>query len=447
MGSQLRALFAAIGVATVVLGLGAVLAEVQARGTVTAAAAKAADAAMAVAAGRMRAQGPIEADRSALWAGGQRLDDAALAEGTGFEVRLSTGTDACLAPDADRVVFERGGVVSDIGVDGTLPYVERCEGVRDRHDQLIGMIAVRSPAADWLGSPWSLRAWLWGAIALALAPVGAAAAAMALAGPPPDADAHARAEAAAAELRAQVDALETECAVEREAHAIALDRDHAKAAFLARLALGLAARVEALQDQASDGDAGADGLVDGLAALRVALGDVVDLTRLEAGHVSLAHAPFEVRPLVAALADDARHAVGLGGNTLDWAVADDVGAMVGDAERVRQILANLVSNAAKYTRGGAITVTAAAAPVTEGDAVRFEVRDTGAGMSPEQLGAIFGSLHPLEHSAEAAASTGLGLGLPLVKALVERMGGGVTAASGVGEGTTFTVVLPRAARE
>ncbi|MDE3077206.1 MAG: HAMP domain-containing histidine kinase, partial [Chloroflexota bacterium] len=107
-----------------------------------------------------------------------------------------------------------------------------------------------------------------------------------------------------------------------------------------------------------------------------------------------------------------------------------------DTERLQQVLSNLLSNAVRHTPPGGVVVAAAA---IEGDLVRLDVRDTGAGIFPEDLPRIF---EPFYQGREADGRDGAGLGLAVARELVEGMGGTVQAESVVGEGSCFTVRLP-----
>jgi signal transduction histidine kinase len=105
-----------------------------------------------------------------------------------------------------------------------------------------------------------------------------------------------------------------------------------------------------------------------------------------------------------------------------------------DPIRVRQVIANLVSNALRHTpAGGSVVVRVAAAPTR---AIQIEVRDTGAGMTPVEVAHAFDRFH------KGPGSRGSGLGLTIAKNLVAAHGGEIHAASEVGKGTTVTVTLP-----
>ena len=118
----------------------------------------------------------------------------------------------------------------------------------------------------------------------------------------------------------------------------------------------------------------------------------------------------------------------------------DLGALNTDATKVRQVLLNLLSNSAKFTERGTITLTAMARP--DGTTLTFSVRDTGIGMTPEQLGRLF------EEFSQAEAGTyrhfgGTGLGLALSRQLARILGGDISVDSTPGVGSTFTFTVPR----
>jgi signal transduction histidine kinase len=109
----------------------------------------------------------------------------------------------------------------------------------------------------------------------------------------------------------------------------------------------------------------------------------------------------------------------------------------GDPQRLYQVVSNLVSNAIKYTQaGGEVTVTVR----DQEEQIRLDVRDTGPGISPEAQARIFERFY--RAPSVAADDRGTGLGLALVKSIVEQHGGRVWVASVVGQGSTFSVSLP-----
>ena len=167
------------------------------------------------------------------------------------------------------------------------------------------------------------------------------------------------------------------------------------------------------------------------------INDVLDLSGLESGELRLhLHAVDlgallrEAVPLVESMA--AQHGV-----AVDVGIAE--GAVRADPTRLRQVLINLLSNAIKYNRrGGRVFVQTRHA----GASVVLRVRDTGRGLTPAQLANLFEPFN--RFGAESEGIEGTGIGLTIVKALVEGMGGNVAVASTPGEGTVFDVTLPLA---
>ena len=174
-------------------------------------------------------------------------------------------------------------------------------------------------------------------------------------------------------------------------------------------------------------------------ALLALVDDVLDLSRIEAGKLTLRHTPFDLRALVGEAVD------------LMAAIARDKPIMldcllppglpervVGDPVRLRQLLVNLLNNAVKFTDRGRVDVEVSPLGLDAAGALRlrFEVRDTGIGIAPEHLESVFDAF------TQADASTtrrhgGSGLGLAIAKELVDLMGGELGVDSRVGQGSTF----------
>jgi signal transduction histidine kinase len=169
--------------------------------------------------------------------------------------------------------------------------------------------------------------------------------------------------------------------------------------------------------------------------------DLMEVSRITRGKIELHMGPV----LLDAVIDDAvelsRPLFERAGHTLTVDVAGDPLVVRGDAVRLTQVFSNLMNNAAKYTpAGGRVTVTAR----QEGRQAVVAVSDTGTGLEPEMLKSIFDMFVQVSGTAREAQG-GLGIGLTLVKSLVELQGGTVDAASeGLGRGATFTVRLPLA---
>ena len=167
------------------------------------------------------------------------------------------------------------------------------------------------------------------------------------------------------------------------------------------------------------------------------INDVLDLSKIEAGKMTLFIEEIEPRRLVDDVTATITPLVKRNGNQLHIELADNLGMLHADETKVRQTLFNLLSNACKFTENGAITLRA----WRLGERFFFEVADTGIGMSPEQLSNVF------DEFMQADASTtrkygGTGLGLSICRKFCLLMGGDIRAKSEPGEGSTFTVELP-----
>jgi PAS domain S-box-containing protein len=203
---------------------------------------------------------------------------------------------------------------------------------------------------------------------------------------------------------------------------------------------------EMLEEEAEE--SGQAGFVPDLRKIRSAgrhllalINDVLDLSKIEAGKMELHLETFELVPAVEAVASTVAPLIEKNGNTLRLELAPDLGTMRADVTRIRQVLFNLLSNASKFTERGTITLRARRETGGRGETLRFEVQDTGIGMTPDQLGRLFQAFA----QAEAATSSkygGTGLGLAISRMFCEMMGGEIGVTSQPGCGTTFTVLLP-----
>jgi PAS domain S-box-containing protein len=169
--------------------------------------------------------------------------------------------------------------------------------------------------------------------------------------------------------------------------------------------------------------------------------DLLDISRIIAGKIKVEQQRVDLGTVVAEAVQSLRREAEVNGLELDVTLAPDAAPVLGDAVRLQQVVANLVSNAIKFTpAGGRITV----ALETAGSAVRLTIRDTGVGIAPDLLPNVFDRF--LQGDASRTRGRGgLGLGLAIVRHLVELHGGVITADSaGAGCGATFTVTLPTA---
>ncbi len=147
---------------------------------------------------------------------------------------------------------------------------------------------------------------------------------------------------------------------------------------------------------------------------------------------------FEVPRLILDVQAIVQSLVDKNGNTLVVSCPDDLGTMHADQTKVRQTLFNLLSNAAKFTEHGKISLTVTKEP---DDWITFAVSDTGIGMTQEQLDRLFEAFSQAEASTRSTYG-GTGLGLAISRHFCRLMGGDMTVESVYGEGSTFTVRLP-----
>ena len=172
------------------------------------------------------------------------------------------------------------------------------------------------------------------------------------------------------------------------------------------------------------------------------INDILDLSKIEAGKMGLSVEVFELAPLVDDVLTTAVPLAERNRNALE-AECGVVGSMRSDPTRVRQVLLNLLSNACKFTQAGTIRLEAR----SDGeDWIEIEVRDSGIGMTEEQMGRLFEAFSQAEAST-AAKYGGTGLGLAISRRFCRMMGGDIDVRSAPGAGTSFTVRLPRVVTE
>lgn len=169
------------------------------------------------------------------------------------------------------------------------------------------------------------------------------------------------------------------------------------------------------------------------------INDILDLSKIDAGKFVLTEAEFDVRILIGDCIQSMQPRANQGGLLLhsDW--AEDLPNVFADERCLRQILLNLLSNAIKFTRPGG-EVRASALIDATGE-MRLEVRDNGVGIAQDDQERVFESFGQGRHDI-VAEERGTGLGLPIVRGLVEAHGGRVALESTAGKGTRVTVFLP-----
>ncbi|MGH8133678.1 MAG: ATP-binding protein, partial [Steroidobacteraceae bacterium] len=231
------------------------------------------------------------------------------------------------------------------------------------------------------------------------------------------------------------------------------EANRAKSRFLANMSHELRTPLNAvigysemLEEQAMD-----EGRTDTIADLQRIKGagrhllglinDVLDLSKIEAGRTELIWETVDPRKLVEEVCDTARPLMQKNRNVFKLDCARHLSPLRCDSTKLKQVLLNLLSNAAKFTRGGRVRLRLAQVRGDRGDWQVFEISDTGIGMTPEQMSRVFQAFG----QADAQISReygGTGLGLVISRRLCQLMGGDVTMTSDYGKGSTFSVRLP-----
>lgn len=169
--------------------------------------------------------------------------------------------------------------------------------------------------------------------------------------------------------------------------------------------------------------------------------DILDQAKIEADKMDFAIAPFAISEVVRGVASTAIGLLKDKPVKLHQEIGEGLPPVIGDEFRTRQALLNLVSNAAKFTMEGSITISAFVTEEADRRFVQVSVADTGIGIPHEKMEAIFEPFQQVENSA-ARQFEGTGLGLPIAKKLIEKQGGRMWATSELGVGSTFHITLP-----
>jgi len=268
---------------------------------------------------------------------------------------------------------------------------------------------------------------------------------------------------AAYNLRLQLDQAMTELLLQQkelEQQKLAAESaNQAKSSFLANMSHELRTPLNAiigysemLQEQAED-----EGHTDYLPDLRKIhtaghhllslINDVLDLSKIEAGKTTLFLEDFSIKKAVDDVLALTQPLVQKNRNRLILTGDPDIGSMHADALKLRQILFNLLGNACKFTSDGTVELHVAAHSTSDGDpGIRFTVRDSGIGMTAEQVAKLFQPFSQAESSTTRKYG-GTGLGLSITKSFVELMGGQVRVESEPGKGSAFIVTLPLTVRD
>ncbi|MEZ5959371.1 MAG: ATP-binding protein [Hyphomonadaceae bacterium] len=167
------------------------------------------------------------------------------------------------------------------------------------------------------------------------------------------------------------------------------------------------------------------------------INDILDLSKIEAGRVDIAPSEFDLGALIGEAVATVRPNAEKNGSKLKLELDPALGVVSTDSFRLNQCLLNLLSNAAKFTKDGEITVRAR----REGDDAVIDVADTGIGMTDEQVARLFNAFVQAD-ALTARRYGGTGLGLALTRRIMQMLGGDVTVTSSPGHGSVFTLRLP-----
>jgi PAS domain S-box-containing protein len=171
------------------------------------------------------------------------------------------------------------------------------------------------------------------------------------------------------------------------------------------------------------------------------INDILDLSKIEAGKMTLSLQEFDVAEVVNEVAATIHHLAQKNGNSLQVESPPETGTFYSDQTRVRQVLLNLLSNAVKFTENGAVSLRVARENTADGEALRFEIADSGIGMTPEQVEMLFQDFTQADSSTTRKYG-GTGLGLAISRRFCRMMGGDIAVASESGKGSIFNVTLP-----
>ncbi|WP_188129533.1 HAMP domain-containing sensor histidine kinase [Rhizobium sp. RU20A] len=169
--------------------------------------------------------------------------------------------------------------------------------------------------------------------------------------------------------------------------------------------------------------------------------NVLDLSKIEAGHMQLYCQEFNLGEMIADAVREVTPAAGANGNTLDVSIAPDLQIILGDELKLRNAVTNLLQNAAKFTSNGRISVLARRLTGAAEDLIEIRVQDTGIGMEKAEIAVLFEKFAVVnDHSSTKYGGTGVGLAL--TRQLCRLMNGDVTVTSEPGVGSCFTIVVP-----
>jgi signal transduction histidine kinase/CheY-like chemotaxis protein len=229
--------------------------------------------------------------------------------------------------------------------------------------------------------------------------------------------------------------------------------NQAKSSFLANMSHELRTPMNAIigysEMLAEDAeDDGFDEMVPDLEKINAAgrhllglINDILDLSKIEAGRMDIYLERFDLSQMLSEAMSTVQPLIDKNNNLLATDFPEDLGTIRADVTKTRQVLFNLLSNAAKFTNEGTITVSATREKQDDGDRIFISVSDEGIGIPDDKIDQMFEAFSQADDSTTRNFG-GTGLGLPISKRFCLMMGGDLTATSEVGEGSTFTIELP-----
>jgi len=225
----------------------------------------------------------------------------------------------------------------------------------------------------------------------------------------------------------------------------------AKSDFLAKISHELRTPLNAiigysemLMEDASDD--GLDAFVEDLdkihssgTHLLTLINDLLDISKIEAGKMELHLEDFKLKDMISLIEATTKPLLDKNSNKFVVKIDESIETMKNDETKLKQVLLNMISNSSKFTKEGKVSLIISEEAKNR---IKFEISDTGIGMTENQLKNVF------EEFTQAETSTskdygGTGLGLPICKKLTELMGGKIEVQSKIGEGTTFSITVPK----
>jgi signal transduction histidine kinase/CheY-like chemotaxis protein len=175
------------------------------------------------------------------------------------------------------------------------------------------------------------------------------------------------------------------------------------------------------------------------------INNVLDLSKIEAGKMDMYFTPFSIDTMIETIKDVSGPLATKNNN--EFIIKNNVkGEMTSDETKLRQCIVNFLSNAFKFTENGQVALVIDQKEIEGKEYINFDIKDTGIGMTEEQLGKLFDTYTQAERSTSAKYG-GTGLGLSISKHFAEMMGGGVEVTSEVGKGSTFSIFVPKQSEE